>query len=212
MSKTLFGTLDITLDGWADNHDDDVFEVLFNEELGAVVQIRGEDRAAFADLVAEHGLIECAQRIARPTTADDIRVLDVTPQLKLRPTTLEEGEQLPEFATTPEERDAREVDPPLGVGDRSENPDDPSNDERASWVLPVLRGIGLSLAALLLLALPLLFLPLAKRRRARVRRAEQNPELRALGAWQELVDGAADDGVAIPVGRHPHRRAHACPH
>lgn len=68
--------LDITLDGWADNHDDDVFEVLFNEELGAVVQIRGEDRAAFADLVAEHGLVECAQRIARPTTADDIRVLD----------------------------------------------------------------------------------------------------------------------------------------
>ena len=68
--------LDITLDGWADNHDDDVFEVLFNEELGAVVQIRAADRAAFADLVAEHGLIECAQRIARPTRSDDIRVLD----------------------------------------------------------------------------------------------------------------------------------------
>ena len=68
--------LDITLDGWADNHDDDVFEVLFNEELGAVVQIRAEHRAEFADLVAEHGLIECAQRIARPTRSDDIRVLD----------------------------------------------------------------------------------------------------------------------------------------
>ena len=68
--------LDIALDGWADNHDNDVFEVLFNEELGAVVQIRGEDRAEFADLVAEHGLIECAQRIARPTRSDDIRVLD----------------------------------------------------------------------------------------------------------------------------------------
>ena len=68
--------LDITLDGWADNHDDDVFEVLFNEELGAVVQIRAEHRAEFADLVAEHGLIECAQRIARLTLSDDIRVLD----------------------------------------------------------------------------------------------------------------------------------------
>ncbi len=68
--------LDITLDGWADNHDDDVFEVLFNEELGAVVQIRAEHRAEFADLVANHGLIECAQRIARPTLSDDIRVLD----------------------------------------------------------------------------------------------------------------------------------------
>ncbi|RMH87752.1 phosphoribosylformylglycinamidine synthase [Lysobacter pythonis] len=67
--------LDITLDGWADNHDDDIFEVLFTEELGAVVQIRGEDRAEFADLIAEHGLIECAQRIARPHTAEDMRVL-----------------------------------------------------------------------------------------------------------------------------------------
>lgn len=67
--------LDIALDGWADKHSDDVFEALFNEELGAVVQIRSEDRAAFADLVARHGLIECAHRIARPHTADDIRVL-----------------------------------------------------------------------------------------------------------------------------------------
>ena len=68
--------LDIVLDGWAGNHGDDLFEVLFNEELGAVVQIHAEDRAEFADLVAEHGLVECAQRIARPTTADDIRVID----------------------------------------------------------------------------------------------------------------------------------------
>ncbi len=67
--------LDISLDGWATAHDDDPFEVLFNEELGAVVQIRSEDRAEFADLVARHGLVECAQRIARPTRADDIRVL-----------------------------------------------------------------------------------------------------------------------------------------
>lgn len=126
--------------------------------------------------------------------------IDVTPQVKLRPTTLEEGEQLPEFPTTPEERDAKEVDPPLGLGERSDNPDDPSDDDQISWLLPVLRAVGLSLAALLLLALPLLFLPLAKRRRARARRAETNPELRALGAWQELVEGAADAGVAIPAG------------
>ena len=35
---------------------------------------RGEDRAEFADLVARHGLVECAQRIARPTTAPAMRV------------------------------------------------------------------------------------------------------------------------------------------
>src|SRR5690606_23245065 len=63
--------LDINLDGWGD----DPFRTLFNEELGAVVQIRGEDRAAFADLVDRHGLTECAQRIGRPSTHARIRVL-----------------------------------------------------------------------------------------------------------------------------------------
>ncbi|MHC6216495.1 phosphoribosylformylglycinamidine synthase [Stenotrophomonas acidaminiphila] len=62
--------LDIVLDAWGD----DPFRSLFNEELGAVVQIAREDRAAFADLVERHALTECAQRIARPTTAPVVRV------------------------------------------------------------------------------------------------------------------------------------------
>ncbi|WP_372015946.1 phosphoribosylformylglycinamidine synthase [Pseudoxanthomonas sp. 10H] len=62
--------LDITLDAWGD----DPFRTLFNEELGAVVQVADEDRAAFADLVERHALTECAQRIARPTAAPKVRV------------------------------------------------------------------------------------------------------------------------------------------
>jgi phosphoribosylformylglycinamidine synthase len=62
--------LDISLDGWGEQP----FRTLFNEELGAIVQVACEDRAEFADLVARHGLIDCAQRIARPTTAPAIRV------------------------------------------------------------------------------------------------------------------------------------------
>ena len=62
--------LDIVLDAWGD----DPFRSLFNEELGAVVQIAKEDRAAFADLVERHALTECAQRIARPSTAPVVRV------------------------------------------------------------------------------------------------------------------------------------------
>jgi len=62
--------LDITLDDWGD----DALRTLFCEELGAIVQIPTEDRAEFADLVAQHGLIECAQRIARPSTASAVRV------------------------------------------------------------------------------------------------------------------------------------------
>jgi phosphoribosylformylglycinamidine synthase len=63
--------LDISLDDWGD----DPLRTLFAEELGAIVQIAEEDRAEFADLVARHGLIECAQRIARPSTAATVRVL-----------------------------------------------------------------------------------------------------------------------------------------
>ncbi|GAA3931298.1 phosphoribosylformylglycinamidine synthase [Luteimonas lutimaris] len=68
--------LDISLEGWGGDRADDVCRTLFNEELGAIVQIRGEHRAEFADLVAQHGLIECAQRIARPSTAPSIRITD----------------------------------------------------------------------------------------------------------------------------------------
>ncbi len=68
--------LEIQLDGWGDNRTDNPLRVLFNEELGAVVQVPIEERAAFADLVAQHGLIECAQRIAVPTTAPSIRIAD----------------------------------------------------------------------------------------------------------------------------------------
>ncbi len=62
--------LELSLDGWGE----DPFTTLFNEELGAVVQIAAEDRAAFADLVNRHGLTHCAQRIGRPTTAPVVRV------------------------------------------------------------------------------------------------------------------------------------------
>ena len=63
--------LDVNLSLWGD----DPFRTLFNEELGALVQIRTEDRAEFADLVAEHNLIDCAQRIAKPNGQTGMRVL-----------------------------------------------------------------------------------------------------------------------------------------
>jgi phosphoribosylformylglycinamidine synthase len=64
--------LQLQLQGWSEQ----VLPALFNEELGAVVQIRTEDRAAFADLVERHGLIHCAQRIGRPSRRPSVRVLD----------------------------------------------------------------------------------------------------------------------------------------
>jgi len=54
--------LEIFLDGWADG----ALRALFNEELGAVVQVRKNDHAAFAALVAANGLADMAHVVARP--------------------------------------------------------------------------------------------------------------------------------------------------
>ena len=63
--------LELNLDAWGENP----LACLFNEELGAVVQIASEDRAAFADLVNRHDLTHCAQRIGKPIAAPIVRLL-----------------------------------------------------------------------------------------------------------------------------------------
>ncbi|RDZ27088.1 phosphoribosylformylglycinamidine synthase [Lysobacter silvisoli] len=80
--------LDISLDGWGE----DPFRTLFNEELGAIVQISAEDRAEFADLVSRHGLIDCAQRIAKPVLSR-VDGPNTAPAIRVR----EDGETLAEW-------------------------------------------------------------------------------------------------------------------
>ena len=54
--------LEISLDGWGEA----ALRALFNEELGAVLQIRKSDREAFQALLARHGLTEISHAIGRP--------------------------------------------------------------------------------------------------------------------------------------------------
>ena len=54
--------LEIFLDGWADS----ALRALFNEELGAVVQVRVDDHDAFAAIVEAHGLAGMTRVVARP--------------------------------------------------------------------------------------------------------------------------------------------------
>jgi phosphoribosylformylglycinamidine synthase len=54
--------LEVFLDGWADN----ALRALFNEELGAVVQVRVDDHDAFAAIIEANGLAAMARVIARP--------------------------------------------------------------------------------------------------------------------------------------------------
>lgn len=127
--------------------------------------------------------------------------IDVSPQVAVPPTSLLEGEQLPEYPTVPEDRDASESDPPVGTSDQEDEEPEEQDEEVGFALWPVLRAIGLGLLALLLLALPFLFVPMAKRLRAHRRRTAAEPELRVLGAWDELLDRLTDAGDDVPRGR-----------
>jgi phosphoribosylformylglycinamidine synthase len=54
--------LEIQLDGWAEA----TLRALFNEELGAVLQVPQDQRGAFRALLDKHGLEDIAQRIGHP--------------------------------------------------------------------------------------------------------------------------------------------------
>ncbi|MEO5561280.1 MAG: phosphoribosylformylglycinamidine synthase, partial [Dokdonella sp.] len=54
--------LDVQLAGWGES----TLSALFNEELGALVQVRASDREAFRVLLAAHGVADIAHCIAKP--------------------------------------------------------------------------------------------------------------------------------------------------
>lgn len=53
---------------------DDLLATLFNEELGAVVQVRNADRVRFNEVVAEFGLTEFVHDVAVPNTDGTVRI------------------------------------------------------------------------------------------------------------------------------------------
>ncbi|GAB3607804.1 transglutaminase-like domain-containing protein [Conyzicola nivalis] len=127
---------------------------------------------------------------------------DVSPQFAVTPIDVTEGEQLPENPTVPEQSRTDVLDPPPAQRDDSEG--STVDDEVASdWfaaILPVLLAVGTGLLAVFLLLLPLLFLFVIKGARRRRRRDEPVPEVRVVGAWDELVDTYLDHGFSVPAG------------
>lgn len=125
--------------------------------------------------------------------------VDTTPQYAMLPSSITEGEQLPEHPTVPEQPRSEALDPPQAQSD-SNNDAPPLEDPQSevlAILLPILRAVGLSVLGLVLLALPFLVLVLAKRYRARARRTAADPEVRLTGAWEELVDVYADHDVEM---------------
>ncbi|RDS82986.1 phosphoribosylformylglycinamidine synthase [Dyella monticola] len=62
--------LEITLDGWGEA----ALRALFNEELGAVLQVASANREAFEALLIKHGLAGMSNRIGRPKEKLGIKV------------------------------------------------------------------------------------------------------------------------------------------
>ncbi|MDN3444207.1 transglutaminase domain-containing protein [Microbacterium sp. APC 3901] len=125
--------------------------------------------------------------------------VDTTPQYAMLPSSITEGEQLPEHPTVPEQPRSEALDPPQAQSDSNNDapPLEAPQSEVLAFLLPILRAVGLGLLALALLALPFLVLLLAKRQRARTRRTAEDPEVRLAGAWEELVDVYADHDVPM---------------
>lgn len=121
--------------------------------------------------------------------------IDVTPQVVAPPRSLDTGERLPEHATVPEERDAPERDPEFGSGMGDSAPPQSTSEHPTEAGAPVLRWVGLGLAAILLAAIAALFLPAVKLVRTRRRRRAATAETRALGAWEEFIDAHVDAGT-----------------
>ncbi len=122
--------------------------------------------------------------------------VDVTPQFAMLPTDIAEGEQLPEHPTVPDDARSEPIDPERAQNDAEAADTAPvdETDATAAWVLAVVRIVGLSLALLAFLALPVIAILLAKPIRRRARRHAADPEVRILGAWEEVADAYEDAG------------------
>jgi hypothetical protein len=120
--------------------------------------------------------------------------IDVTPQFATLPTEIAEGEQLPEHPTVPDDARSEPIDPERAQSD-AEATDTALADEEdqgSAWLLAAARIAGLALALLAFLALPPLAILVAKALRRGSRRRAADPELRILGAWEEVADAYAD--------------------
>ncbi|MGX5697951.1 transglutaminase domain-containing protein [Agromyces soli] len=123
--------------------------------------------------------------------------VDVTPQHEVAPNLIKEGEQLPQHPTSPDRPDTDTLDPPPAQSDSSDSQATPPEGETVDLgaLLAVLRWVGLGLAAVLCLLLPFVVLLVVKAWRRHRRRVADDPEVRVVGAWDQLIDDYVDRGL-----------------
>lgn len=125
--------------------------------------------------------------------------MDADPQTAAAPRPVTQGQELPQNPTRVQRTDPQVVEPPDAVQDSSSSatPEPPPDPEPEARWMPLLRGIGLGAAALLVVLAPLLTVPIAKAVRRGARRRARVPEVAAVGAWAELSDRCLDLGVPL---------------
>lgn len=123
--------------------------------------------------------------------------VDVTPQHEVAPSLIQEGEQLPQHPTSPDRPDTDTLEPPPAQSDASDSAAAPPEDGGLDLgaLFATLRWVGLGLAAVLCLLLPWIVLLVVKAMRRHRRHGATEPEVRIVGAWDELIDRYADQGL-----------------
>ncbi|QAY72128.1 transglutaminase domain-containing protein [Agromyces protaetiae] len=127
--------------------------------------------------------------------------VDTTPQSKLLPTRITEGEQPPKHPTVPDDARTEPIEPPRGESASTDSAPPPVIDPVGPTPVTgtIVRSIVLGVGALALLALPILAMLAAKSTRRRSRRHPGDPELGIVGAWEELLDLYADAGIEVDL-------------
>ncbi len=126
--------------------------------------------------------------------------VDVAPQYENPLSPINDQQRDPENPTDVVPETATEQQPPEANpsgGDQSSRSDEEEGAD-LTWLLAILRVVGVSLLVLLVLIAPFLTILAAKLRRRRGRLRAADPEARVVGGWDEYVDSALDHGRPAP--------------
>lgn len=129
--------------------------------------------------------------------------IDVTPQHKNPPTPDTKQSSDPQNSTQVERQNPTQVAPPEPnpaiTAEQAEREE--ATKDAPSWILPLLKVLGIGLLSIFILLSPLLIVLGAKRLRRSIRRKAPHPEQRIVGGWLEYVDQSVDEGHTFAINQ-----------
>jgi hypothetical protein len=127
--------------------------------------------------------------------------VDTSPQYSSPITPVELQRQDPKITTEVLPDAATAEDAPAAEPSGGETSDQEPQEEPVdlTWLVTLLKTVGLSLLGVLVLLAPFATILFAKARRRKERRKAVDPELQIVGGWDEYIDVALDHGYPVPT-------------